>query len=347
MPSKPRAEIVRAGEVAVYHCWSRCVRRAFLCGQDTNTGKNFEYRREWIRECEEALAGLFGIEVGFHAEMSNHLHLVLRTRPDVVATWSDKEVVQRWLAISHLTKSRDGKVKSVKPLRIALELALPGRVKILRDRLSHPSFFMAALCEHVARRSNREDECRGRFWEDRFKCRELACESSVVVCGIYIDLNQIRAGEASTPEESTHTSAFERIVSLRQTSPSDASPDGWMCEFTIDESAAVNDASFTQSVTSRRASDKGLLSMSLIDYLQLLEATGRAVRSDNRGVIPASVEPILGRLGLPKETWIDLINNYHQWFGHIVGTSQTLVDRAQRAGRRWYRGRPCCASIFG
>ena len=83
------------------------------------------------------------------------------------------------------------------------------------------------------------------------------------------------------------------------------------------------------------------------DYLQLLEATGRAVRSDNRGVIPASVEPILGRLGLPKETWIDLISNYHQGFGHIVGTSQTLVDRAQRAGRRWYRGRPCCASIFG
>ena len=113
MPSKSRAQIVRAGEIAVYHCWSRCVRRAFLCGQDTNTGKDFEYRREWIRECEEALAGLFGIEVGFHAEMSNHLHLVLRTRPDVVATWSDKEVVQRWLAISHLIKSRDGKVKSV------------------------------------------------------------------------------------------------------------------------------------------------------------------------------------------------------------------------------------------
>ena len=90
------------------------------------SGEDF---REWIRDCEEALAGLFGIEVGFYAEMSNHLHLVLRTRPDVVATWSDKEVVQRWLAVSHLTKSRDGNVKSVGSLRIAMELAVPGEFK--------------------------------------------------------------------------------------------------------------------------------------------------------------------------------------------------------------------------
>jgi hypothetical protein len=31
---------------------------------------------------------LFGIETGFHVQMSNHLHLVLRTRPDVVKRWS-------------------------------------------------------------------------------------------------------------------------------------------------------------------------------------------------------------------------------------------------------------------
>ncbi len=57
---------------------------------------------------QEVLAALFGIEVGFHAELVNHIHLILRIRPDVVATWSDKEVVRRWLTIAKLAKSPDG-----------------------------------------------------------------------------------------------------------------------------------------------------------------------------------------------------------------------------------------------
>ena len=69
MPSCPCGDIVRLGEVALCHCWTRCVRRALLCGQDANTGKDYEYRREWIRDFEETLAALFGIEVGFHAEL--------------------------------------------------------------------------------------------------------------------------------------------------------------------------------------------------------------------------------------------------------------------------------------
>ena len=93
MPARPRGETVREGEVGVYHCWSRCVRRAFLCGTDPLTGKNFEYRRDWICQFEQRLAGLFGIEVGFHSEMSDHIHLVLRSRPDVVAHWSVERMV--------------------------------------------------------------------------------------------------------------------------------------------------------------------------------------------------------------------------------------------------------------
>jgi hypothetical protein len=49
MPASARQEIVLAGEVGVYHIWTRCVRRAFLCGVDPVTGQNFDHRRDWIR----------------------------------------------------------------------------------------------------------------------------------------------------------------------------------------------------------------------------------------------------------------------------------------------------------
>jgi len=289
------------------------------------------------------LAAQFGIEIGFRAELSNHIHLVLRTRPDVVDTWSDEQVVRRWLVISHLAKSRNGLPKQIEPGRVSIELAKPDRVQELRQRLSDPSYFMGTLCEYIARRSNREDACRGHFWEDRFKIRELSDEGAILVCGIYVDLNQIRAGEASTPETSRHTSAFDRIQS-RNTPPSKRT-DGWMCELTLDERGAI-DQSLVTSRTGRRASDKGLLPISLDDYLALLDVSGRMVRDEKCGAIPKDLEPILDRLGVRVDSWSSLIKDYHEQFGHFVGKATTISQRALRTGRRWYRGKSHCAASF-
>ncbi|MGA2263806.1 MAG: hypothetical protein ABSH28_20520 [Acidobacteriota bacterium] len=42
------------------------------------------------------LAAIFAIEVCAYAVMENHYHTILRTHPDVVARWSDREVATRW-----------------------------------------------------------------------------------------------------------------------------------------------------------------------------------------------------------------------------------------------------------
>src|SRR6185436_1567122 len=134
----------------------------------------------WIQQLERQLAQQFAIETGFHAEMSNHLHVVLRTRPDVAETWSDEEVVRRWLKIARLKRGSCDDDWEPNEKRVKQELSKEGRVRKLRRRLSSVSWYMGALCEHVARRANREDQIKGRFFEQRYCSRNLADESAIL-----------------------------------------------------------------------------------------------------------------------------------------------------------------------
>jgi hypothetical protein len=68
-----RRDVLADGEIQVVHCINRCVRRAFLCGKDELTGKNYDHRRELIRNRLEFLAGVMGIEVLGYAIMSEPL----------------------------------------------------------------------------------------------------------------------------------------------------------------------------------------------------------------------------------------------------------------------------------
>ena len=93
----PRRLLVDPARSGVFHCVSRCVRRAFLCGRDSYSGRNYEHRRGWIRDRLRKLAGLFAVEVHSYSVMSNHLHVVVRTLPQQVPGWDDVEVARRWL----------------------------------------------------------------------------------------------------------------------------------------------------------------------------------------------------------------------------------------------------------
>src|SRR5271163_2750358 len=96
MPTYARRQIVVEDTVGVYHCIARCVRRAFLCGIDPITGTDYEHRKEWIRDRLEHLASVFAIEVCGYAVMSNHIHVVLRARPDLARDWSDEAIALLW-----------------------------------------------------------------------------------------------------------------------------------------------------------------------------------------------------------------------------------------------------------
>ncbi len=48
MPAYARRDIVNNDQIGVYHCIARCVRRAFLCGVDPYSGRNYNHRKEWV-----------------------------------------------------------------------------------------------------------------------------------------------------------------------------------------------------------------------------------------------------------------------------------------------------------
>jgi hypothetical protein len=108
MAACARKEIFRQGQSGLFHCWTRCVRRAFLLGKDPFTGKNHDHRRQWVLDRLRLLVSCFAIDVGFLAVMSNHLHLVLRVSAQIVDGWSDQEVARRWLRVYPGKRGLDG-----------------------------------------------------------------------------------------------------------------------------------------------------------------------------------------------------------------------------------------------
>ena len=71
----PRHKLVDEEHAACYHVTSRCVRRAWLCGYDPFTRRNYSYRRLWLVERMKRLARCFAVEIFGYAVMSNHFHL--------------------------------------------------------------------------------------------------------------------------------------------------------------------------------------------------------------------------------------------------------------------------------
>ena len=187
-----------------YHCISRCVRRAFLCGE------GFEHRKKWIEERLELLAGNFAVSVCGFSIMDNHLHCLARLDPGVAKKWSSEQVVRRWIAV-YPPPTLDVEDPKVVQLWVDHERKDAEKVAKYRERLQDLGWFMKSLKEPLARMANKEDDCKGTFWESRYKSIAILDEEALLATCAYIDLNPVAAGIAATPETSPHTSVKQRV----------------------------------------------------------------------------------------------------------------------------------------
>ena len=69
-------------------------------------------------------------------------------------------------------------------------------------------------------------------------------------------------------------------------------------------------------------------------YLQLLDWTGRELRSDKRGSIPKDLDPMLERLQCSRETWLDLVRNFRKRVRGEIGLRTTLQSVSSRRTNR-------------
>ena len=336
MARLPHHKQIDETKVEVHHCINRCVRQAFLCGIDESSGKNYDHRKTWIQDRLEFLAGEFAIDVIGFSVMSNHFHLILRHRPDLAAFWTDAQVAWRWWNLFPGHRNADGTPAKATKSDIK---ALSKKIRTLRQRISSISWLMRCLAENIARRANQEDDTTGRFFQGRFRSQKLIDEPSVLACAIYVDLNPIRANITKTPESSEFTSAYVRIQAKRQRARRKSWKQG---ERAIDEWLSPLELERRErslgSKSKRRASDRGFLSLSLDHYLQLLDWTGRQVRSDKRGAIPADLAPILERLQVSTNCWVDLVSGFGRWFRRAVGRPPSMEEERERRGCNWLQG---------
>lgn len=297
---KSRANQINIEATPYYHCISRCVRRAHLCGHDNTTGKNYEHRRTWIERRIEKLATVFSIDVCAYAIMHNHTHLVLHINTNQIAQWSDKQVLKNWYSI-YTPPLLIKKYIRDEPLTHEQALTVEISAKVFRNRLTDISWFMRSLNEPIARMANSEDNCTGKFWEGRFKSQALLDDPALLACMTYVDLNPIRAKISTTPANSKYTSIKKRI-----------------------ETGENKLAKF------RTCSDTYALPFHFNDYLETINLAVTMLASTEK----IEGTPLLNLKNLTVENFKQLATSFEKCIKGAVGNTESLTKYCKLTKRR-------------
>jgi hypothetical protein len=367
-----RVEVFATDEVAIVHVMNRTVRRCFLLGYDPITGRNYDHRKVWIDEQLVDQARHFGIDLLCQAIMSNHVHLVLRSRPDVVQEWSDEEVARRWLMLC--PERRDENRRPMEPTEFEINRIVNNKEKLasLRSRLSDISWWMRLLCQHIAQRANREDGEVGKFWQARYRAVRLLDEIAILSCAAYVDLNPIRAAMAQSIDASDFTSAQKRLLDLTMATQNLTQPESAAVEgrpVTTPRTLTKNYRSDVALQSSQhlapvelnernglpgpdanrdgvRCSNKGFLPMSTTQYLSLLEWTARQRRVAKAGRTPKQIRRLFKLLEISADAWNELVRNFGRLFSLVAGKPAVIDSHRSRAGGHRYRARPAARDLL-
>lgn len=302
-----RKHVVIPGKPGFYHCISRCVRRAFLCGDDFVTGRNFDHRRKWLLDRMCLMTTCFAIDIYAYAFMKNHYHIVFYVDPERVDGWTDDEVIEKWKT---LWKWRQPERPMILPKKVSRS-----DLAEWRRRLADVSWVMRLLNEPLARIANAEDGAKGHFWESRFKCNPLLDDGALIACMVYTDLNPIKAGVAKTAAESDFTSIQQRIEDLHGGESENPAlsdqPDSHQPKF---KAIALSPVAGSIGVQS------SVPAISSREYIALVNAT--AIELQQKCLLVS--EDVLKSLGIKPPAWINSMNDILKVFHTAIGSDASF-----------------------
>jgi REP element-mobilizing transposase RayT len=308
-----RSELIDPENAGYYHLISRCVRRAFLCGEDPDTNKDYNHRRQWIEDRIIELAQYFSIEIYSYAVMHNHYHLVVYSDPKAPESWSDLDVADKWLKVFP-GKFNNPKFKSQRNLRIQAIVKDSALLATYRERLGSLSWLMRRINEPLAKSSNNEDFCKGHFWESRFQSQALLDEGAALTCMAYVDLNPIRAKMATSLKESEHTSIKKRLESLTE-----------------------EELNGTLKSIAGKVKNRTMV-LPLQDYIELVEWTGHAIVYPDKAKLPAQVTSTLAHLNIQQDNWLGQVQTYGGNYYRFVGSLDKIKAKTKALGQKWLKG---------
>ena len=298
-------------ETCYYHCMTRCVRRAFLCGVDALSGKSYQHRREWVERQLLTQSRAFCVDVAGYAIMSNHFHVVVKVNLDLAASLSAEAVLTRWQQLYRLSPLMV-RFKAGDVLTDAEKRRVDTEIARMREILISISRFMGHLNGYIARKANVEDDCRGHFWEGRFVSQALLDETALLQCMAYVELNPVRAGLSHNPLKSEHTSIKRRL----------ARNNSGLIPFKPDKPGAVTD-------------HHNHLPFHFDDYLQLLVWSARVIREDKQETIPEDAPPLLDRLNITPDRWQSAMQPSAPSHQKALGSTTHIKKYCQAIGQRW------------
>ena len=149
----------------------------------------------------------------------------------------------------------------------------------------------------------------------------------------YVDLNPVRAGIARTPEESIFTSIYARIQALRPTP--------------IQGSAAMIPAKRLLAFSDQACANQPAIPATLLDYVQLLDWSGRQARHDKHGAIGEHAPPILVRLNIDPGAWKQAMQIKGNVFGRALGRLDHLRLHARAIRQARIQGSAFAQRLFG
>ncbi len=333
MPRTNRNQVFDPYNVGTYHVFNRTSRKLHLMGVDPASGKDLSHRKKFIVDRLRGLSRYFCIDVFAYAVLSNHFHLVVRNRPDSVEKLSDADVAQRWLMICATDRNEAGEPLPPTESQINAALSDPNKIAVWRLRLSNPSWLMKMACQYIAIRCNKEDDCTGKFFAERFKMVALLDEAAVIACMAYVDLNPIRAGLAGSLEEYETVSIRERLETLDGTT---IEPEQWLIR--LPRRRELNERRNANEVNQLDVSSLSIgIEMSIEDYVDMLQWL--ASRSKHVAVHGLSksdeTHQFILNQGLDPSKLADAASEFEQYFYTAAGSTSSLARETRRRAQRW------------